>query len=428
MKARIRNARRWIVALAAAVVGIAGLGQAGSGTPDAHAGLCLILCSPAPSPSPAPVSSPTGPACTQIGTTDLNPTNTPQAPTLGVPLVPRRPDGAIPWGFTALQSTVDAGIGRSRELALNRLTGTDVTKITVTWGAIERTRGVRHWNAYDALYCTLLANGQRPLLTILGAPGWAVNNSSVCSFTLISCFVPPSNGNLPALRDFIEQLAIRYPSAVGIEAWNEPNVNLYWRRPDPARYVGVLQAIYQGAKNGNPSIPVLGGSLSSHQVTLSDGTMASMDFLQDIYADGAGGWMDGLSMHPYPAVLPSPTPNRFRDLIEQARSIAASYDGPGQRHIWLTEVGVPAKTSPTSWGATEQDQAAWLMDTNDYANASSDIDVELFHSMVDALNEHRYGFVKRPDSQGRYYGRLVYCAFANRFAGRSLNCAAQLPV
>src|ERR1044072_6662904 len=129
MKARIRNARRWIVALAAAVVGIAGLGQAGSGTPDAHAGLCLILCSPAPSPSPAPVSSPTGPACTQIGTTDLNPTNTPQAPTLGVPLGPRRPDGAIPWGFTALQSTVDAGIGRSRELALNRLTGTDVTKI-----------------------------------------------------------------------------------------------------------------------------------------------------------------------------------------------------------------------------------------------------------------------------------------------------------
>ena len=121
---------------------------------------------------------------------------------------------------------------------------------------------------------------------------------------------------------FTAYLAARYgPRLAAIEVWNEPDQSNeeYFAGPrKAARYAALLRAAYPAIKAADPSVVVLGGSLVG-----SNGA-----FLRALYAAGAKGYYDGLSVHYYNLTLAS-----VRSIHEA--QLAAGDHAP----LWLDEFG-----------------------------------------------------------------------------------------
>jgi hypothetical protein len=401
-------ARTLVVLVALAVLAVAP-------APAQSQMLCgLVKCAP---DQPSAGGGGGAAACPQIGDVDLNPANAPAAPRLDTPLIDRRPDGRVPWGFTDPDYT-DGTITVDRELRLNRIAGSNLSKVTLHWGAIERERGHAQFDHFDDVYCALVGAGIRPLFMLYTSPKWAVPGCSDAA----GCIAPPANAYLPDLRRFAEQLAIRYPKAAAVEVWNEPNRPTRWPKPDPVRYTQVLKAVFQGVNDGNPDLPVLGGAMSVDEADKPDGTLAALPFLDDVYAAGGGAYMDAVSLHAYPRLPQSKGGDRYDLLVGGVRDIAARYDGPGRRHIWVSETGGHVVSDDANWGFTEQTQADNLIDIYQRADAAPDVDAVIFHKLMDTDG---FGWVQETRYSDRYRPRPVFCRFAN-LVGQGFDCSQQI--
>jgi hypothetical protein len=391
----------------------------------APAGCALLLfCSSAPPPSPVPTS---GPLCPQIGSTDFNPDNHRVEPALGRPLLPRRPDGQLPLGFNDY-SYFEGLTTIHQDGELLRHVGANIFRVSLGWGGVERAPGIYDWGGYDRVYCMARSFGLRPLFTVDGTPQWAAAPGADCP-SLRKCLGPPAPQYAGALERFVELMTIRYPDMVAVEAWNEPNAVDHWDPPDPRAYVGELNLIYTGVKNGNPSMPVLGGGLANHQSDLPNGSIGIYNFLSAMYDDGAGPYMDAVSFHPYPIKALTSEWEMFDPTVNGVRSIVEAHDGVGQRHLWFTEVAAAAqpKPSPDSDAFSEQGQMQVLRDIYLRTEAMPDVDAILIHSLVDPPSGAPFGWVKKKDLFGRFMPKAVYCDFAARLA-TPINCSQGIPV
>jgi hypothetical protein len=407
-----------ILGLLVALATIAGFGW--TATPAPAQILCGVFrCDPEPGGGGGDDggggSGIAAPACSQIGRVDLNPANDPAVPTLDTPLIGRRPEGRIPWGFAGLAYT-HGDITSEREFRLHRMSGSSLAKVTLNWGAVEAERGNPKFDGYDRKYCALLAARITPVFMIYTTPDWAAPGQCPNDG---ECLVPPSAAHLPDLRRFAEQLAIRYPLAAAVEVWNEPNRDARWTNPDPARYAEVLHAVFQGVNDGNPDIPVLGGAMSVAEADQPDGSLAAIPFLDGVFAAGGGASMDGISLHAYPRMPGSSGGDRYDVLVGGARAVAARYDGAGRRHIWVSETGGHIKLNDSDFGFSEEAQSEILEDIYRRSDAAPDVDAVIFHQL---MNGDGYGWVKMADALGRYRPRPVFCRFADMF-GPSIDCS-----
>jgi hypothetical protein len=176
----------------------------------------------------------------------------------GESLVPRRPDGRLPIGFN--DGAYLAGQATAAEsAALQHAAGSTTWRSVAQWQAMEPAPGSYDFSSTDPVYCAALAAGIAPLFHITTTPAWAADPAFPCR---PRCVSPPLASHYDSLRRFAAALASRYPGAVAIEAWNEPNLHLFWERPDPARYVEVLREVHAGVEAVDPEMPVLLGGLS----------------------------------------------------------------------------------------------------------------------------------------------------------------------
>jgi polysaccharide biosynthesis protein PslG len=102
---------------------------------------------------------------------------------------------------------------------------------------------------------------------------------------------PPDAGYDADWNDFVGRLTARYPRALGIEIWNEPNLNMFfWPAPDPARFTRLLTEAYRAVKAVSARMPVVSGGIAgspaSGVVPLGEG---DRPFLAGMYAAGAAG-------------------------------------------------------------------------------------------------------------------------------------------
>jgi hypothetical protein len=391
-----------------------------------------------------------------ISDVDRNPSNTPVAPTLGHPLIARRSDGHIPFGFNDHLPEEDTPypLSLDDDRALHEHVGANISRITMNWEAAEPSAGTFNWFHADQRYCNARLDGTLPVLTILRAPAWAGRSSSADNG-------PESPQFDGALTTFAEALAIRYPGSA-IEVWNEPNLSQFWELPlSAARYSQVLHAAYTGVKDGDPSIPVISGGLSNPPFdgSNSQGSWQSFStYLDQMYANGAGNWMDGVGIHPYPVHRLSDTQNpgsddytRFYETFDGnpavglrgIRQIIAAHDPPGRR-IWVDEFGATwnASAGPHEW-SSEQQVSDDLLTAYRWLDQSSDVDMAAFHSLVatwcdqtkplcnpdanPSFNWVKQGLdtLKRPIPH-QFFARADYCTFANTY-GPGLNCAQPIP-
>jgi hypothetical protein len=397
-----------VAALAALALG-AGLTSPVPARAAGCGGLLEPECPAAATPNAAPAECRDASGQSLLGTTDHNRQNVIPAPRLGRPLVARRADGHLPFGFNdasffVRQSTPRVGLTGEQDVFAHILAGSTLIRYTVHWGWMERNRGSTDWLETDRAYCDGVRSGVPPILTILGSPKWAVSGGQRCDGY---CLAPPDAIHDGDLRDFAQRVAIRYPKAAAIEAWNEPNLDVYWHAPlpggagpDPTRYTEVLRAIFEGVKSGNPGTPVLGGALG----------IPPGDFLSGMYDAGAQRWMDGLSFHPYPHYpRDSGIPDLFHKVFASVREQVATRDYPGRR-LWPDEIG--AGLAQPDHPYTEAQQAEELLAYYRELDAMPDVDAVTFHTLIDA---NAWGWLKPRDAHGRVYPRPVYCAFADRF-------------
>jgi hypothetical protein len=147
-------------------------------------------------------------------------------------------------------------------------------------------------------------------------------------------------------------LVEEYPEVIeAVEYVNEPNLQwvdaLGTIPPEPAYLAARMAEMYDGIKGARPEITFLGPGLSRNY--LSDGQQMSVyDYLTGMYAAGAKGKMDAVSIHPYPpvsagSVQGSPQANSFDaapwNALAAVRQVAREQSD--SLPIWVTEVGLP---------------------------------------------------------------------------------------
>lgn len=300
-----------------------------------------------------------------VGGTDPDPDPDPQ---------PREP---IPWGYVTHLVEQQTTENRTVFADLLQSSGATIARDDARWPWIETSRGVFNWETTDIIVRMYAERGISTLLIANSTPLWASTETTANPLWFSA---PPTN---PAdYANFVAKLVERYgttgtfwtanPSVpkkplAGVEIWNEPNGKIFWGNhdPDPVKYTQMLRAAYTAAKAVDPATPVIGAGIGISGGYYTDGNCDGVDdggvvpagldglvFLEQMYANGAHGYMDGVGWHPYVVNFPlnidtifeyrrcsmwsqmEETPVSVRGLMEA--------NGDADLKIWATEVGMPA--------------------------------------------------------------------------------------
>ena len=345
---------------------------------------------PAPSKTTA---APAAAAAPPVASTPAPPTaSAPAAPTASAPTA-SAPTASPPCkGLAGVGCATLFGFNTyttTRTIAEQKSVGATVSRLFVDWALVEPSPGQWDWQQTDSEYAAMVAAGLHPLIVAFTAPCWA-RPSTDCSnpdFT-----GPPDPAYDQDWSSFISALTSRYPAALGIEIWNEPNLDQYFLpKADPARYMQLLSEAYTAVKAVDPGMPVVsGGLLLSPPVSGAGpvpGGYGADQFLAAMYADGAEHSMDALGVHIYPSDYVDGAPARWDPAamptwlaeLESVRA-GAGADTP----IWITEMGVSTATEP-GWpaAASPAQQAADLVSMIDTATADPSIQVVITHTLED---------------------------------------------
>jgi hypothetical protein len=258
------------------------------------------------------------------------------------------------FGFASINTLLNANDAEiETELTTMVDAGASWIRVVVLWQAVEPQPGVFDWDIPDRVIDAARRHGLNVLALISGpAPGWAHGLLPLSQLPGVPPADPATYGN------FAGNVAAHYAGRVSAwEIWNEPNVPSFFSpMPDIGKYALMLKAAYLSIHAAQPTATVLSGGLSP-----SGGlAITPTAFLNQLYAAGAGLFLDGVALHPYtfPFGIDN-DPNRAWDAIGGARLIMEKY-GDSAKPIWITEFGAPTGTSNVA--QSEDAQSALLTD------------------------------------------------------------------
>ncbi|MEA2123442.1 MAG: polysaccharide biosynthesis protein PslG, partial [Solirubrobacteraceae bacterium] len=126
------------------------------------------------------------------------------------------------FGFND-NSTIAHRLTPKQDAKLLARAGANAARITVDWSWVQYQRGGRfNFDFYDPIFRAWRARGIRPVLVVTGAPKWAWTPWVWCVAS--DCHFPPDRSHDADWQRFVAAVAQRFPSAVAIEVWNEPNL------------------------------------------------------------------------------------------------------------------------------------------------------------------------------------------------------------
>ncbi len=313
-----------------------------------------------------------------------------------------------------------------RELDISRDLGANVVRLDVGWSSLESAGKGRMSEEYvhrlDQFVNGADARGIKVIVTLWGTPCWA---SSAPPAIKQSCSgswwdrgvvqYPPANAG--DYGDVSRWVTARYGTKLAaLEVWNEPNLDedRFWTSNDEAGdYVELLRAAYPAAKAGNAGVPVLAGSLAA----------ADKPFLDRMYAAGAKGYYDGISIHPY---------NEWRDpadmwdkrwrkytLVPGTKWVREGQLAAGDRTpIWITEFGW-SSCEGMNWCVSESQQADYtarsvhiIADQLPYVRAATVYDLRDLGSSKTRMDDN-FGIVRND-----YSRKPVYSALKTAWGGK----------
>jgi hypothetical protein len=178
--------------------------------------------------------------------------------------------------------------------------------------------------------------------------------------------------------DFVYDVVSHFKGRIHYyQIWNEPNIYPEWgdQRPDPAAYVQLLKIAYQRAKEADPNVVILSAPLAQ-TLENSSRNMSDIEFLREMYADGARPYFDILFANAYGFGLPPddpPSPDRLNfQRVTLLRQIMEE-NGDSNKPVWFNEFGwdaAPANFAADKlpWGrVSDQQQAQYTVDAIQFA-------------------------------------------------------------
>ncbi len=356
--------------------------------------IAMLVATPTPEPTPPPSPTPTPEA-----SPTPEPTPTPEpaqeapaqesAPEQSAPAAP--PPAAsvnVPFGY-GIQA--DPRGNKSANIGHIQALGFGWVKFQMAWKNVEPSPGGYSWGMWDDVIGAYNANGIKVMLSIPKAPDWARPPDDDKSIE-----GPPQDPVKYA--EFVGKVADRYRGkAQAIEIWNEQN--LWYEaggrgRINAANYVQLLQAAYTGIKSVNQDMIVISGALTPAG-NVGDMAVDDIDYLNQMYANGAKGYFDALGSHPSgyncPALADWQTvtaqeasadpghgtfSNRhhswcFRGTMEGYRNVMVA-NGDGNKAISPTEFGWAVSGNPHPGYEYARDnsleeQAQWIVQAYQWA-------------------------------------------------------------
>jgi len=156
--------------------------------------------------------------------------------------------------------------------------------------------------------------------------------------------------------------------ALAYEIWNEEDETDFWGAAvDAAHYSAILKASYPKIKAVDPQAKVLLGPLTGN----------NYNFLQQVYASGAGNSFDAASVHTDTACLVAPPSWFYREDGKVARFTFLGFrsvhdvmvaNGDGAKPIWMTELGWTSTTSTCARGMWAGQKPAGVSEAAQAAN------------------------------------------------------------
>lgn len=336
--------------------------------------------------------------------------------------VPVPASAAALWRGYNDNSTISRDLTPADDARLLARGGANSARITVDWKWVEQSQGALDLRMYDPIYHAWLARGIRPLLIVMGSPQWAWPpwwmwpDLGTCPDPA-NCHVPPDPAKDRQWAAFVRAVAARFPAAVGIEVWNEPNLGGFFATgADPVRYTQLLRLAHGAVKSVNPAMPVLGGSLAPVLTESTDPNNYGLGpFLNKMYATGAGDVMDGIAIHPYPQ---GPSHAVTDGTIAATRAVRDAWGDIAP--LWLTELG-----ATTTGEVNELQQANVLSSLIRRLRRMPDVAAIYVHTLLDVTRaapsdpERGYGVLRSATLQ-----KPAYCAVARAFGRGALRIAA----
>lgn len=257
--------------------------------------------------------------------------------------------------------------------------GASSQRIVIDWRVAEPLppRGVHRYQfeSFDPMYRADVRHRIRPLLVMLNAPSWAADPGSSSAPFVNN---PPATDHIADWQAFLRAVARRYPHAVGIEIWNEPNMAASWGggavSPDPDRYTELLRAAYGAIKSVSKRLVVIGGALAANQSASPAGNIPGREFADSMFADGAAAYMDGISLHPYPGT------GGVHQTLDELEQVKQARDKAGARTpLWISEVGVSTTGRKR---VSQSEQAVELVEICQTLVRDPAVEAVYFHNLI----------------------------------------------
>ncbi len=256
---------------------------------------------------------------------------------LGFPALPAAAVEALPpphIGYGMMVAYPPTGVAQVKA------EGFDWYKYFIHWHSIDpQQNGDYDWRTVDWRLDEACSSGLNLLLRVeRDAGNWQ----------------PIQDSEMAAWQAFFQALASHIaqrragcatPYRVALEIWNEPNLDFQWNYEDvdPVRYTEMVKRAYLGAEAGDPTIPIVAGSLAPTGGWPDGQAMNDVDYLEAMYNNGLSGHFDAISIHNY-GFGGQPEDKDWGEGIVNFRRAEDIYavmvaHGDGDKSVWGTEFG-----------------------------------------------------------------------------------------
>lgn len=233
--------------------------------------------------------------------------------------------GAVITGFA---TPIERQIDLAAQLGVGSVT------IPISWSFYEAepdahltpgTDQAERWEQLGVQLARAKARGLDVQVTFSTTPPWARE------------FASPSSGPAPSrfgdFAQFVSELSERYGGSIDAYAtWNEPNIDLFWLKPDPAAYAQLHVIAASTIRANDPTAAVLLGPIAGNVEN-------AFPYLRQVYANGAGGTFNYLGWNIYPPAAPWERGGRESyDGFSTALAAQLRRLDPGRR-VWISETG-----------------------------------------------------------------------------------------
>lgn len=198
------------------------------------------------------------------------------------------------------------------EFAMLREAGIPMVRADFSWAHQERQPDQWNWERHDAGLAQAKKNGLT-LLPILGyAPKWQ----------------EPAHEHLDAWLASCEKNLDRYGKEMKYwEIWNEHNLAMFWKNPNPDHYLKLLKPTFELIRRKAPEAKVVLGGTSQIPIP----------YLETFFKAGGADYFDVMNIHPYnwydiPEAALEPQ-------LKELNALMKKYNV--NKEIWITEIGWP---------------------------------------------------------------------------------------